>query len=236
VVDATRAGSGGCQPRLNRDMQLGRCAALAHLIYMHRVLRVLRVRVFAHWAHVERLLKQAISRLEIWHAQDNRAEAAHLMGGRNRAALPRVRLAHAAVIDQRKPLPLGIFDIQRQAAIALGDLAGGDAQLAQMLRPPCQRIEPGNAQMRAYNRVAATSLARHRPVEEGQIRSWAAQRIGVEQMVGAHVVLIHRTLYEPHPELLRVEQVILANLCRNCGKVMNAGQVHGMLHYDASFK
>ncbi len=81
--------------------------------------------------------------------QLDRAEAAHLIGRPARAALPGVRLAHAAVVHQRQALALGVLEVERQAAVALGDLLGHHAVLAQILRPPGQRLAASDAQVRA---------------------------------------------------------------------------------------
>ena len=54
--------------------------------------------------HVHGLLQHRVCGLEARHAQHDRPEPADLEGGRDGAALPRVRLARAAVVDQRQAL------------------------------------------------------------------------------------------------------------------------------------
>jgi len=56
-----------------------------------------------------------------------------------------MRSAHTAIVHQREALSLRVLDVERQAAVALGDLADTDAALAQVLDPPLERIVPGDA-------------------------------------------------------------------------------------------
>jgi hypothetical protein len=42
-----------------------------------------------------------------------------------------VRLANSSIVHEREPLPFRIFEVERQAAVALGNLAGCDSVLAQ---------------------------------------------------------------------------------------------------------
>src|SRR3954466_11633907 len=59
-------------------------------------------------------------------------------------------------------------------------------------------------------------------------RSGTLRRVGVEQVVGAHVVLVHGLLDQPHPERAGVEGVVFRGLRRDGGEVMDAGEVHGV--------
>ena len=74
--------------------------------------------------------------------------------------------------------------------------------------------------------MRAAPLRRHRPVEEREIGAGAALRVGVEQVIRAHVVLIDRALHETHAERLRVEEMVVANLRRDRGQMMNAEKIH----------
>ncbi len=95
-----------------------------------------------------------------------------------------------------------------------------------MLAPPLERLEPADAQMSSRNRPGAPALWLHRPIEKCEIGSWGSFRICVEQVVGAHVVLVYRALYQPHPKRLCVEAVILSNTRRDRGHVVKSGQLH----------
>ena len=110
---------------------------------------------------------------------------------RHRAAVPGCRrIAGAAVVDEREPLALGILESQGQPAVALEDLAVRDLGFVEALRPPFQRGFTVHAQAGADDAARAAALARHGPVEKGQVGAGAALRVGIEQVVRAHVVLI----------------------------------------------
>src|ERR1044072_133753 len=112
------------------------------------------------------------------------------MPRRHRALPPRVCVARAAVIDQAQALALRILEVEREAPIALGDLACFRARGAEMLLPPLEAFRAGNAQRGASERMRATLLARRRPIEEGEVGAGPRQRVGIEQMVRAGVVLV----------------------------------------------
>jgi len=76
--------------------------------------------------------------------------------GAIRAGVRRVRLdghkVACAQLHHLNPLPANTGDVLRSfERVLVPELNCG--QLAQVLRPPCQRIQPGDAQMRAYNRT-----------------------------------------------------------------------------------
>ena len=56
-----------------------------------------------------------------------------------------MRHAFAAIIDQRQALAFGVLEIERQAAVSLGELAMGDIQFLEPLAPPLQTFLAGNA-------------------------------------------------------------------------------------------
>ena len=108
-------------------MQLRPGAAVAHLVDVHLVPRILRVRIVAHLAHVHRLHEDRVGGGEIGHAQGDRPEAADLPGFRHLAARPGMRLPCPAVVDEAQLLALEILEVQRQAAVADVGLAMRDA-------------------------------------------------------------------------------------------------------------
>ena len=154
---------------------------------------------------------------------------------RNRAAVPRGRrIAGAAIVHEGEPLAFRILESERQAAVALDDLAVRDLGFVEALHPPLQGGFTVHAQARTDDAARAAALAWHGPVEERQVGSGTALRVGIEQVVGAHVVLVDGAFDQPHAERLRVEAVILLDRRRDRGEVMNAGEFHGAPRRSAS--
>ena len=75
--------------------------------------------VVAHAAHVHDLGQHEGGARQLVHGQHDRTEAADLVLGRHRAALPRRGRARAAVVDQHQPLALAVLERQRQPAVDL---------------------------------------------------------------------------------------------------------------------
>ena len=61
-----------------------------------------------------------------------------------------------------------------------------------------------------------------RKIEEGEIGAGIGFAVGVEQMIGADVVLVDGLLDQPHAEQAGVKGQILARLRRNRGQMMNS--------------
>src|SRR5690606_1298870 len=111
-----------------------------------------------------------------------------------------MRFARAAVIDQRKALAFGILEVDGGASVArayatVRDAGGGEAFL-----PPRKARLAGDAQPRAGNGIGAAPLRRRRPVEEGDVGAGRADAVGVEEVVGRYIVLVHRLLHQPEAE------------------------------------
>ncbi len=154
---------------------------------------------------------------------------------RNRAAVPRCRrIAGAAIVDEGQPLAFRILESECQAAVALEDLAVRDLGFFEALHPPLQGGFTVHTKACTDDAARAAALAWHGPVEKCQVGSGATLGVGIEQMVGAHVVLIDGAFDQPHAERLRVEAVILLNRRRNRGEVMNTGEFHGAPRRSAS--
>jgi hypothetical protein len=141
---------------------------------------------------------------------------------RHGALLPRRGRPGAAVIDQHQPLPFAILERQRQPAVDLDDLAGVAAGLLQAIPPVAQRVLAGDAQRGAGNAVAAAPLGCGGKIEEGEIGAGAGLGVGVEQMIGADVVLVDGLLDQPHPQQPAVERQIVARLRGNRGQMVNS--------------
>src|SRR5450756_1622231 len=108
-------------------MQLGGRAALAHLIDMYAVVIRFRVRIVAHLPRVHDVREHQIGGAQLRHGHGDRSQPADLLLGRHRPFRVRVRRTFAAVIDQRQALAFRVLEVERQAAVALGDVADGDA-------------------------------------------------------------------------------------------------------------
>src|SRR5262249_49335611 len=157
------------------------------------------------------------------HAQSDRAEPADLVHRRYRALLPGKRLARAAVVDQAETLTFGVFEVEREAAVTLGDLARFRAGLTEALLPPRQAFRSGNAQAGARDRMRGAALGWRRPVEERDVGAGPRERVGVEQMVGAGVVLVDGLLHHAHAHRAGVEALVASCVGRDRGEMMNAG-------------
>ena len=166
---------------------------------------------------------------KIVHGEHDRAEAANLMLRRHRALLPRRSRARAAVIDQHQPLAFPVLERQRQPAVDFDDVAGMAARLPQAIAPEAQAFFAGDAQAGAGNAVAAAPLGGGRKIEEGQVGAGIGLAVGVEQMIGADVVLVDGLLDQPHAEHAGIKRQIVARFGRNRGQMVNPRQLHGMI-------
>ena len=230
VMHAAGALARGPQIRLHRDVQLRAGAAVAHLVDVHGILGAFGMRIGAHPAHAHQRGQHRVGRLEVRHAQGDRPEATHLMRRRQWALLPGERLAGTAVVDQAETLAFRVLEIERQASVALGDLGGLHAGRSEMLLPPFEALRAGDAQAGAGDRMRAALLARRRPVEEGEIGAGPGQRIGIEQVIGAGVVLVDGLLDHPHAQRPGIEALVARRVGRDRGQVMDAGELHDLPH------
>ena len=132
----------------------------------------------------------------------------------------------AAVVDEAEALAFEILEIERRPAVALADLLLRHAEGDEPLPPPGKRAGSGHAQARAHDAARAAPLAADRPVEKGQVGARRRETVGVEQMVGADIVLVDGLLDETHAERLRIEAVVLRCLRGNGREMMDAGEMH----------
>ena len=184
----------------------------------------------ARVAHVEYARQQHIGRVERRHADHDGPEPANLPLAAARGCGPMASAGRPpAIVDESEALSFGIFEQQGETAISLDDLAVAHALFVEAVRPPRQRVVAAHAQARPDDAARAPPLTRNRPVEEREVGARAAFRVGVEEMVGADVILIHRALDQPHTESLSVEAMILLDGGRDRREVMNACEFHGSL-------
>ena len=220
----------GARPRrlqapLLGDVQLGPRPARSHLVHVHRRRsRSPDARTRARDA-CRSAAQHRVGGRERRDAERDRAEAANLVLRRHRAAVPRVRLAGAPIVDEREPLALRILEVERQPAVALRDLAGAHAELAQPRLPVVERVGAGHAQRRARDRARPARLRGHRPVEEGEVGSGRPLRVGVEQVIGTHVVLVDGALDEPHAQRPGIEVMVVPDLRRDRRQMVDSLQL-----------
>ena len=178
-------------------MQLGARAAFAHLVHMHGVP--------ARCPDADRCAPRACP--SAWSAPRRSASSSGTLSVIGPS--PRIwcsagtgLFSHgyaspcAAVIDQAEALAFRVLEVERQAAVALGDLAGlarrprsdAPSTTAKLSAPAMRRP------VRAIECVPRCSR-RRRPVEEGEVGAGPRQRVGVEQVIGAGVVLVDGLLH-----------------------------------------
>jgi hypothetical protein len=141
---------------------------------------------------------------------------------RNRAALPRRGRTLAAVVDQDQPLALAVLERQRQPTVDLDDITGRGAGRLEAIPPIAQRLFAGDAQAGARDRIGAAPLGRRREIEEGEIGAGIGFAVGIEQMIGADVVLVDGLLDQPHAQQAGVKRQIVPRLRRDRGQMMNS--------------
>src|SRR3546814_6793887 len=74
--------------------------------------------------------------------------------------------------------------------------------------------------------MRAAPLARHGPVEEGQVGAGAARAISEEQVIGGRVVLVHGFLDPPQPQRFGIEPVVGRSVGGDRRQVVNTGELH----------
>ncbi len=220
---------GGRKVRLDGDVQFGGRAAFAHREDMD-VARPVRVRIGRGLPHVHDLDQHGLGVADIRNAEGDGAEALDLVFGRNRAPFPRMGRRAGIVHGQAEALAFDVLEIERGAARDVADLAGLDLDVGKAVPPPFERGEAGDAKARAGNAVRAAPLVADRPVEEGEVRAGRGKAVGIEEVVGAGVVLVDGLLDEAQAERLRVEAQVLLRIGGDRRQVMDAGKLLGHGH------
>ena len=148
---------------------------------------------------------------------------------RHRAALPRRGCADAAVIHQHQPLAFAVFKGKRQPSVDFADIAAVSAGLLQAIAPVPQTFLAGDAQAGAGNAVGSTPFRRGRKIEESEVGAGIGFAVGIEQMIGADVVLIDGLLDQPHAEQAGVKGQIFTRFRGNRGQMVNPLQLHRII-------
>ena len=159
-----------------------------------------------HGPHVEHPASaRRPSRASFGHAHHDRPEPAHLVLGGHRAPVPgATAVALAAVVDQRQPLAFGVLEVERQPAVALHDRPGLRRAIPEPLRPPLERLA-ALSPAGAFARCCAVPRRSRGICQSKKVRSVPGlpDRVGIEEVVGAHVVLVDAALHQPHAQRLR---------------------------------
>jgi hypothetical protein len=100
------------------------------------------------------------------------------------------------------------------------------AGLPEAITPVAETFLAGNAQPGARDAVGSAPLGCGRKIEERQIGAGIGLSVGVEQMIGADIVLIDGLLDQPHAEQAGIKGQILARFRGYRGQMMNPGQLH----------
>ena len=136
-------------------------------------------------------------------------------------------LADATVAHQAETLTFRIFKIEPEASVTLDHTLMGDSVRVKPILPPLQSALPMNPQGGVDDAVGAAPLALGREVEKCEVGAGGRNAVCVEQVIGAHVVLIDALLDETHSQSLRVEGVVARRIGRDGGEVVNSSQLHG---------
>ena len=137
-------------------------------------------------------------------------------------AVPRRGGARAAIVDQHQALALAVLERQRQAAVDLDDIAGHAAGLFQAIPPVAEGLFARDAQAGARDRIGSAPLGGCREIEEGEIGAGIGFAVGIEQVIGADVVLVDGLFHQPHAEQAGVKRHIVPRLRRDRGQMMNS--------------
>src|SRR5690606_436191 len=223
VMHGARALPREWQPRLNRHMQLSRSTAVAHLVAMYRALTIRRG-IFAHLLHVHELGQHRVCRALLRHRDRDGTEPPDLVLWRNGALLPRVRCSCASIVHEAEPLTLMILEIEACTSIDEPSVALQQVCITQTSSPEVQRILAANAQACAGDRMGSTTLRSDRPIKERQIRSRRGLTVGVKEVIGAGIILVHGLLDEAQPQRLGVETLVAWCVGGNRRQMVDAAQ------------
>ena len=143
-----------------------------------------------------------------------------------------MRLAGAAVVDRGEALALGVLEVERHAAVALDDAAVLHALLVEALLPTSAAL-PRRRRAEPCGRCCGCRAARGATGQSKKVMSvpGVACAVGVEQVVGAHVVLVHGLLHQPHAERAGVEVVVAPGVGGDGGEMVDAGELHDRVSF-----
>jgi hypothetical protein len=147
---------------------------------------------------------------------------------RHRAPIPGSGwITRATIVDQGESLTLGILESEDVPVVPFEDVSVRDLVFLQPLCPPFQRGLPIHTQAGPHDAARAAAFARHGPVEEREVGAWVTLRVGIEEVVRAHVILVDGPLHQPHPKRLRIEAMVLLDSRGNRGEMVDAGERQG---------
>jgi hypothetical protein len=133
VVNAAGTRLSGREIGLDAHMQLRGRTARAHLVDVHRAAVVAELAGVTHLHHAG---EHRVGGRKIRHADRDRPETPDLVLRRDGAALPRVRVARAAIVHEGEALAFRVLEIEQKPPAALADFPLRDARSGEPLRPP----------------------------------------------------------------------------------------------------
>jgi hypothetical protein len=146
-------------------------------------------------------------------------EPAHLALGLDRAPAPGLE-ADALRLDQRHREAVGVAQREDRLAEASAGLADPGAVALEPLAPEAEAAGWHGQRHLARQPVSGARRRQLRPGEEGEVGAGAAGGIGVEEVVGAGIVLVDALLDQPHAEHAGVEVEVLLRGARDRGDVV----------------
>src|SRR5690242_8573348 len=98
-----------------------------------------------------------------------------------------------------------------------------DTVFFQVPCPPLQGISPRDTQGNSINHPGTRNVAHDmRPIEKGYVGPWIAKLIGIEEMIGRNIVLVHRLFDEAQTQYSGVKIDISSSVSCDGGHMMNA--------------
>jgi hypothetical protein len=141
-------------------------------------------------------------------------------------------LASTAIIDKAETLALKILEIERRTTVPNDNTARFNASITEMLGPPLQLIGTADTKARLGNGMGAARFWPNRPIEKSNVGTGRGLPIGVEQVIGTHIVLIDGLLHKPQTERTGIEAVIVDGARRHGREVVNSFEIHDALPPD----
>ncbi len=177
--------------------------------------------------HVHDLGQNQLRPRQFGDTQDDGSQAPELMLRRHGALVPGNRcIPCPPVLHQGEALPLGVLEVQDGPPVPPGDLSHREPLLPEAILPPRQGGLALHPEARSHDAPGPPHLPGDGPVEEGEVGARASHRIGVEEVVGADVVLVDAPLHQAHSHDPGVEAVVVPDAGRDRGEVVDSREFH----------
>ena len=132
--------------------------------------------------------------------------------------------------DERQALALGIGEVERGPPPHIGATASCRT-LSSVSRSSHQASAPPGTRSPMREMSLTPGMVRRGPgpVEEGHVGAGRALRIGVEEVIGGYVVLVHRLLHQPEAQHVAVEMQVGGRVAGDGGNVVQAEESMGVM-------